>query len=150
MDSPYDFLGIVFGGGVFTFLGAVVTLFFTRKKSQAETDKARAEIKKLEEEAEKIKIENENMRTEQMNSVMKQNVELEKAREELKAKLYIANEQNLMLSKEMQRYRIELSENQRKLEDLLKDQHKDIAEIKKQTGQLPAQLPGAMEHKDGS
>jgi hypothetical protein len=143
-----EFISLVLGGGIFTFLGVVVTLFFTRKKSQAETDKARAEIKKLEEESEKIKIENENMRTEQMNSVMKQNLDLEKAREELKAKLYIANEEKLMLSQEMQRYRIELSENQRKFEELLVKQNKDIVEIKKQTGQLPAQLPDVMEHKN--
>jgi hypothetical protein len=143
-----EILALVISGGIFTFLGVIATLLFTRKKSQAETDKARAEIKKLEEEAEKIKIENENMRTEQMNSVMRQNVELEKAREELKAKLYIANEEKLMLSQEMQRYRIELSENQRKFELLLENQHKDIVEIKKKTGQLPAQLPNAMEHKN--
>jgi hypothetical protein len=148
VDRTYEFVALVIGGGMFTFLGVVVTLFFTRKKSQAETDKARAEIKKLEEESEKIKIENENMRTEQMNSVMKQNLDLEKAREELKAKLYIANEEKLMLSQEMQRYRIELSENQRKFEELLVKQNKDIVEIKKQTGQLPAQLPDVMEHKN--
>jgi hypothetical protein len=143
-----DLFALAIGGGIFTFLGVVVTLLFTRKKVQAEADVARAQIRKLEEESEKIKIENENMRTEQMNSVMKQNVELEKAREELKAKLYIANEEKLMLSQEMQRYRIELSENQRKFEELLASQHKDIVEIKKvQTGQLPAQLPNAMEHK---
>ena len=149
MDKTYEFVALVIGGGVFTFLGVVVTLVFTRKKSQAETDKARAEIEKLREESEEIKIKNENMRTEQMNSVMKQNLELEKAREELKAKLYIAIEEKLMLSQEMQRYRIELSENQRKFEELLATQHKDIVEIKKQTGQLPAQLPEVMEHKNG-
>jgi ABC-type phosphate transport system auxiliary subunit len=142
-----DLLTLLFSGGVFTFLGVVVTLIFTRKKSQAETDKAHAEIKKLEEEAEKIKIENENMRTGQMHALMKQNLELEKAREELKAKLYIANEEKLMLSQELQRYRIELTENQRKLEEILATQHKDIVEMKKQTGQLPAQLPNAMEHE---
>jgi len=144
-----DILALVISGGVFAFLGVIATLLFTRKKVQAETDKARAEIKKLEEESEKIQIENQNMRTEQMNSVMRQNVELEKAREELKAKLYITTEQNLLLSQEMQRYRIELMENQRKLESLLENQHKDIVEIQKvQTGRLPAQLPNAMEHKN--
>ena len=143
-----EIFALVISGGIFTFLGVIATLLFTRKKSQAETDKARAEIQKLEEESEKIKIENENMRAEQMNSVMRNNIELEKAKEELKAKLYIANEEKLLLSQELYRYRIELTENRKKLESLLENQRKELVEIKKQTGQLPTDLPGTLKHNE--
>jgi chromosome segregation ATPase len=156
-EATFELLIRFLQSGIFTLLGVLFTLFFTRKKSQAETEKARAEIKKLEEEAEKLNIENQNMRAEQMNVVMKQNNELNKAKEELKAKLHIANEENLLLSKELHTQRIEsfekqkkieeLSERQRKIEESLAIQHKDIAEMKKQTGQLPAQLPDTLEHK---
>ena len=143
-----EILALVISGGIFAFLGVIATLVFTRQKVRAETDKARAEIQKLEEESEKIKIENENMRAEQMNSVMRNNIELEKAKEELKAKLYIANEEKLLLSQELYRYRIELTENRKKLESLLENQRKELVEIKKQTGQLPTDLPGALKHDE--
>lgn len=152
-----DFVVPILQSGFFALLGVLSTLFFARKKNQAETEKARAEIKKLEEESERLNIENQNMRAEQMNSMMRQNNELNKAREELKAKLYIVNEENLLLSKELQLQRIEsvqkqkrideLSERQMKIEESLANQHKDIAEIKKNTGQLPVQLPDTLEHK---
>ena len=153
-----ELLALVIGGGIFTFLGVIITLFFTRKKVQADIDLARAQIKKLEEEAERLNLENQNMRIGQMNAVMKEKNDLEKDKEELKAKLYIANEEKLLLAQQLQNDKIEkqkaladLSERQKVIEELLKNQHQDIVEIKKvQTGQLPSQLPGAMEHKNGS
>jgi len=159
VDNLYEILVLVIGGGFFGFLGVVITLFFTRKKSQAETEKARAEVKRLEEETEKLSLENQKLnleyqkiRQEQTNLVLKENSELIKAKEELKAKLYIANEEKFLLSKELSTYRIEsiekqkkieeFSANQKKFEELLANQHKDIVEIKKnQTGELSSQMP---------
>jgi hypothetical protein len=149
-----EILALIIGGGFFSFLGVIVTLWFTRRKSQAETEKTHAEIKKLKEEAEKLEIENQNMRMEQMNTVMKRSDDLEKAKEELKAKLYIANEEKLLLSQELHTQRIEsndlmkkLSASQKIIEESLASQNKDIAEIKKKTGQLPEQMPGSLEHE---
>ena len=166
------YIALVIGGGFFTFLGGLITLFVMRKRNNADTEKLlteaennraeaeknKAEVLKLKAEAEKLDIENQNLKTAQMNSVMKQNNDLVKAREELKAKLQISNEQNLLLSKELNIRNIEsiekqkkideLSDRQKKVEELLNTQHRDIVEIKKQTGQLPDQLPGAMEHRN--
>jgi cell division protein FtsL len=137
--------------GFFSLLGIIVATLANKRKSKAE-------IGKLEEETKKLNIENENLRAEQLNSFMKRNDDLEKAREELKGKLYIATEEKLLLSQELHLQRIESDKKQKineelsarlsKVETLLNTQHKDIAEIKKQTGQLPAQLPDALEHKN--
>jgi DNA gyrase/topoisomerase IV subunit A len=159
-----EYFALLIGGGIFTFLGGLITLFVMRRKNNAETEKLlseaeknKAENKKLIEETERLNIENQNLRTEQMNAMLKQNNELVKAREELKAKLQISNEQNFLLSKELSIRNIEsvekqkkideLSDRQKKVEELLNTQHKDIVEIKKQTGQLPDQLPGALKHE---
>jgi hypothetical protein len=164
VDKISEYLALLIGGGIFTFLGGLITLFVMRKRNNADTEKLlseaeknKAENKKLVEETERLNIENQNLRTEQMNAMLKQNNELVKAREELKAKLQISNEQNLLLSKELNIRNIEsmekqkkideLSDRQKKVEELLNTQHKDIVEIKKQTGQLPDQLPGAMKHE---
>jgi cell division protein FtsL len=126
--------------GLFGLLGVLIATFANKRKSMAE-------IQKLEEETEKLNIENQNLRAEQMNAVIKENTDLQKARDEIKGKLYIANEEKLMLSKELAAQRIEsaeyqkiLAENQKKFELLavqLNSQGKDIGEIKKKTGQLP-------------
>lgn len=152
-----ELLALVISGGIFSLLGVLATLIFTRKKSQAETDLARQALKKAVEETERLNIENQNLRTEQVNAMMKQNNELLKAREELKAKLDISKQENLLLSQELNTRRIESVEKQKviedllarqkKVEELLNTQHEDIVEMKKQTGQLPEQLPGAMKHE---
>jgi FtsZ-interacting cell division protein ZipA len=143
------------------------------EKYQAEAEKHKAEAEKMRQEAERLELENKNLVQVQMNALTKENNELKrnfelsvntavesamveirkkyrqeldrihKGQEEFEAKLYISSEKELTLSKEMTLLRIE----KQRLESMLDAQHKDIVEIKKQTGQLPEQLPGTLEHK---
>jgi len=148
MNSPlFDLLIRVLESGLFVLLGIALTTIANRNKIKAETEKAQAETKKIQaenkklmEESERLDIENQNLKLLQMNSVMKENNELLKAKEELKAKLHISNEENLLLQKELSIYRIELSDKQKKFEELLANQQKEIIVIKQKTGQLPAQM----------
>jgi hypothetical protein len=120
--------------GLFGLLGVLIATFANKRKSVAE-------IEKLKEETEKLNLENQNLRSEQMNILITQNNELQKAREELKAKLYIANEEKLLLAKQLQEQRIESRNYQTRLEELERkvySQHKDITAIQKKTGQLPS------------
>ena len=152
MDRLYDILTLVIGGGAFSLLGGVITHFATRKRNNAEVKRLEEETEKLNLENQKLNLEYQTIRQQQTNLVLKENSELIKAKEELKAKLYIANEEKFLLSKELSTYRIEsiekqkkieeLSANQKKFEELLASQHKDIVEIKKkQTGELSSQMP---------
>jgi len=144
-----DGLVILIGGGLFSLFGGLITHLATRKRNNAEVKRLEEETEKLNLENQKLSLEYQKIRQEQTNSVMKENNELVKAKEELKAKLYITNEEKLLLAKELSIYRIEstekqkridaLSEKQKKFEELLTTHSQDIVAIKKtQTGQLPA------------
>jgi len=135
----YDLLLRSLEGGLFTLLGLIIATIANRRKSNAETERARAEIERLEEETEKLRMENERNRAEQINTMLKQNIELLKAKDELKAKLHIANEEKLLLSKELSAQRIESIEYQKQVMQLSDNQRKieqKVDTIKKQTDQL--------------
>jgi hypothetical protein len=158
----YETLFRVLESGILVFMGVLATLIFGRKKTTAETEKYQTEVLKLKQETERLEIENRNLIQVQMNDLTKQNSDLMEARlklreeldrihkgqADLEAALYITNQEKLNLSKELVQLRAENYEQRTKLEKALEVQHKDIVEIKKQTGQLPDQLPGVMEHKE--
>jgi hypothetical protein len=116
---------------------------------------------KLQQESERLQIENKNLIQAQMNDLTQQNNNLmevrlklreeldriHKGQSDLEAKLYVASQEKLILSQELTQLRAENYEQRVKLEKALAVQHNDIVEIKKQTGQLPEQLPGVLEHK---
>jgi hypothetical protein len=163
----------VLEGGLFTFLGVVTTLYFARNKNQGEVRKLQEETERLKIENQNLVQVQMNTLVKQNTELMKERQELEqrvgdameiameearkkmrpeldrihKGQEDLKAELYIANQEKLNLSKELMLQRIEIAEQQKKNEKVLESQQKDISKIKLKTGQLPEQLPEALEHK---
>lgn len=156
-----DAIDIWIGAGL-GFLGTVITLLATRRKSRTETEKLIAET-------EEIRIKAQHDLQEQLNKLREQNaslfgqrdverlekdrlrLELNRLREDIeliRRELFVERQRNVMLSSELDVQRSNNQEKRKQIESLnylLAEQQKaidrygvEIGVIKKQTGQLPA------------
>jgi DNA repair exonuclease SbcCD ATPase subunit len=139
-----DYFWRILESGFFTFLGVIVTLYSVRSKTQAETrklvsesEKSKAEVLRLKEETENLQIEHQTRLLQQNNELMRQLDNIHKTQKDIEAQLFVTNQEKQKLVNELAQTRIEYQEQQKKLEQLLAVQQKDISKIVRQTGQLP-------------